>query len=527
MRLATKAAFAAFLLTGTAAQAQILAAVQSNGIRPIDAWETGQVPRGDLELPTTLWNNSDAAAIGPLMDKMTGPFASPAATRLARAAMLSGGGAPAGSEIAAGEAARKRFAALGRFGAADEIVAMANVATQAASDPGILAFATQADLARGRPADACRRSQSASNEPYILRLRAYCFALNGEQAPTDLAIEVARQAGVNDFWLFSALPVLYGATAKPAARFDTSLNAAVSIAAELKPGKLPLASSTLLALDVIAREEDSPALLRAQAAQNALRGYAIAPEIAKASLAPAVAMKSTKAAPLPALVLGLQSIAAAQTPAAKALTIETTLKKTSTYADYVAAARLLRDDIVNLPRDATTAPAALSMARASLAMGDVKLAAAWREIIGQSGPAPSESVRAALDTAIAIAGGGNDAAALQHRIELGGAGAARDAALFGALGQPTSERASALIAATPQAKGFKIADATLVAAMVSASQRGAQGETALYAARVVGPCAHVIDRASLVSTIQALRAVGLESAAREIALEAMIGAGIG
>ncbi len=61
-----KAALAAFLLTGTGAEAQTLAAVQSNGIRPIDAWETGQVPRGDLELPTTLWNNSDAAAIGEL-----------------------------------------------------------------------------------------------------------------------------------------------------------------------------------------------------------------------------------------------------------------------------------------------------------------------------------------------------------------------------------------------------------------------------------------------------------------------------
>jgi hypothetical protein len=522
MRLATKAAFAALLLTGTAAHAQTLAAVQSSALRPLDAWQTGQVPSGDAELPASLWKNSDAAAIGPLMDTLKAPFPSPAATRLARAAMLSGGDAPAGSEAAAGEAARKRFAALGRFGAADEIVAMANVAPEATSDPNILTFATQADLARGRPADACRRAQGSAATPYILRLRAFCFATNGDQAPTDLAIEVARQAGVNDFWLFSALPAIYGDRKGPAARFDSSLDAAVSIAGKLKLGPRPLLNASLLAKDVVARDQDSPPALRAEAAIDALTGYAISPDVARDALAPALATKSAKG--LPAFVTDLQRVSAAETPAAKAQALVALYKRTPTYAEFVAAARLTREEIASLPRDETTAPSALWLARAALAIGDVKLAAAWREGLAQGAPGADE--KAALDVAIAAAGGGGADAALRRRVELGGANAARDAALFGALGSPPTPQAAALIASAPQPKGYKNADATTVAALVAASQRGAQGETALYAAKVIAPGAHLIDRASLVSTLQALRAVGLEGLARQVAVEAMIGGGI-
>ena len=399
---------------------------------------------------------------------------------------------------------------------------MANVAPEATSDPNILTFATQADLARGRPADACRRAQGAAATPYILRLRAFCFATNGDQAPTDLAIEVARQAGVNDAWLFAALPAIYGDHRGPAARFDTSLDAAVSIAAKLKPGARSLSDSSLLALGVVAREQETPASLRAEAAIETLSAYALGPEIARDALRPALGLNAAKG--LPAFVTDLQSVAAAGAPAAKAQALVTLYRKTPTYADFVAAARLTRDDIAALPRDESTAGSALWLARAALAIGDVKLAAVWRE--GLALGAPSADETAALDVAIAAAGGGGDDAALRQRVELGGANAARDATLFGALGHPPPPRAAALIAATPQAKGYKIASATTVAAMVAASQRGAQGETALYAAQVVGPGAHLIDRASLVSTLQALRAVGLNSLARQVAVEAMIGGGI-
>ena len=68
-------------------------AVESNDLRSLDAWEVGAAP--EKLLPATLWNNSDAAAVGALLDTVKQPFTSPASNRLARAVMLSPGSAPA------------------------------------------------------------------------------------------------------------------------------------------------------------------------------------------------------------------------------------------------------------------------------------------------------------------------------------------------------------------------------------------------------------------------------------------------
>jgi hypothetical protein len=533
MRLPINLALAAALaIAGLSLTASVTPSA-AQGARALDVWEVGQLPAGETPLATNLWRNSDAAAVGPMFDKINGPMISPAATRLARAALLTGGGPPQGSEIAAAEAARKRFAALGRLGAADEIAAMTNVSPAAAADPAILTFAAQADLARGRTGDACRRVQNAQGAgatPFILRLRAFCYAANGEDAAADLAIEVARAAGVNDFWLFSALPSLQENPTTAAARYDSSLNATVSVMGKLKGGAKPLLNASALSVGVLARNQETPALLRADAAQTALRAYAIEPRIARDAITPALSVKPTKAAPLPLVATSLNAISAAADPGAKAAAIDTFFKKTPTYGDYVAAARLVIGDVNGLPRDATTAKYALNFARANLALGDARAAASWRDAITLATPTPGENNRAALDVAIAAAGEGGAEMArvmLERRIDLGGASAARDAMVFGALGLASPERAASFIAATPQPKTLKVADANTVAAMVSASQRGASGETAILAAQVLSPGAHMIDRASLVSTIQALRAVGLDAHARQVAIEAMIGPGIG
>jgi hypothetical protein len=410
MRSTTSQALVALLLTGAAAagvaRAQSVAAVESGALRALDAWEVGQVPDGETPLPATLWRNSDAAAVGPLMAKLPGPFPSPAATRLARAALMSPAAAPpAGSEIAANDAAAKRFAALGRFGAADEIAAMATLAPAATADPNIITYAAQADLARGRAADACKRMQGVQTNPqFILRLRAFCFAIAGQQGGADLAAEVARAAGVNDFWLFSALPAVYGDGAGPAARFDSSLNASVSIAGKLKLGAKPLLGASLLALDVVVRTQEAAPALRAAAAQTALARYAISPGAAREALAAATKLKSTKASPLPPLTLALATVAAAKDPAARALAIETALRRAPSWADYVAAARLVKVDIDALPHNATTANAAATLARACIAAGDIRGAAAWRDLIALAGKGPGEPYRAALDVAIAAGG---------------------------------------------------------------------------------------------------------------------------
>ncbi|MGE0828404.1 MAG: hypothetical protein AB7O04_03520, partial [Hyphomonadaceae bacterium] len=236
-------------------QPQSNAPIEMGALRQMDAWTVGAIARGQGALPETLWAGADPAFLGALFDRFPAAFTSPAALDLARRALASGAEAPAGD--GAVDAARKRFEALGRIGFADELSTMA--AGAALNDPRIAQFAAQAELARARVSDACQRARTGAAEeppPFLLRLRAYCYAVGGEAAAADLALEVARAANAEDAWLRTAISALSTRPARlPAARFDTSLNASVSLAAQLPAGQNPLANSSALALLVVARTE--------------------------------------------------------------------------------------------------------------------------------------------------------------------------------------------------------------------------------------------------------------------------------
>jgi hypothetical protein len=546
MRWPLRIAAAALGLSGPAALAQtsvgaaavaspvLPASVESSELKSFDPWEVGAASRADGALPSTLWKNSDAVAVGALFDKLQAPFASPAANRLARAALLSSGSAPAGSEAAAREAVRKRFAALGRFGAAEEIAQMVSASPAAAADPNINMFAAQAELARGRNADACRRGQAASNvTPFFLRLRAFCAAAAGDAAASDLALDVARNANAADPWLSAALPALAnGGKGAPGAKFDNSLDAAISVAGKLKPAAKPLAGSSLLAMGAVARADTAPAL-RVEAALETLRIAAIGANEAEAAFAAGAGLKSTKRAPVPPIVNAVRIVRAADGAPARALALEAALNSMLTFPDYWAAARLFKDDIAQLPKDASTAAAAPALARAALAVGDAKGAAEWRNLVVQSPQPPPETIRSALDAALVAAGQGNSETAkvvVERRINLASGlslrRASRDVILLGALGVPAPPPAAGFINANPPPPPLAKADAAALANAAAASQRGAAGETAIYVAMALAPGANRVELDSVVTAIQVLRAVGLMDLARIVAVEAMIADGV-
>ncbi|MES1203126.1 MAG: hypothetical protein ABUS57_16950, partial [Pseudomonadota bacterium] len=473
-----------------------------------------------------------------LLDKVAQPYASPASNRLARGAMLAPGAAPAGSEAAAADAARKRFAALGRFGAADEITTMVAASPVAAADKSIAMFAAQSDLARGRTDDACRRGQAISPaasaalaaDGFFLRLRAFCAAASGDAPGAELALDVARTAGVNDPWLFSALLALApDSKAKPAAKYDNSLDAAVSLAGAFKPAAKPLAGASILAQSAVARSDSAIPAVRVEAALASLRAGAIDGRTGRAAFAAGVNIKAAKGAPIP-----IKTVAAAEDkPAARALAIETALNGVVTYADYIAVARALAADIAALPKDATTAAAGLGMARAMLAIGDYKSAAEWRNLLVQSQAPTSESARSALDAALVAAGQGNIETAkvvLERRINLASGlslkRASRDVAILTALGVPPPAPAAGFVNTNPPVAATLKADAASLAKATEASQRKVQGETALYVAAALAPGAEKVELDAVVAAITALREAGLMDAARLIAVEAMIAGGI-
>lgn len=518
---------AVIAVTSLAAFAPPAAAqIESGALSELDAWAVGAPGRGEPALPRTLWAASDPLVLAALFDRVPQGPGSPAALRLTRQALLSPAQAPRGDATVA---ARKRYEALARLGAADEIVSMVAGSGEAKRDPGIALYATQADLGRGRLRDACRRADTVQPDappPFILRLRVLCFADAGEKESADLALEVARTTNAADAtlpWFQGAVAVLTGAppARAPLARYDTSLNAATSVAAKLRaPPQNAFVNASAFALAIVARSEDAPAGLRAQAALRALRAGQIPPDVARA----AGRADAAERTPGP-LGQAFKEYDLAVGPYAQALAIEQALKRARPHGDFAAMARLFGADMTRLPVDPGTAPAAATFARAFLAVGDIRAAQQWRRAADTV--ASDAGVLGILDAAMVAAAndGQNARFAAERRIDTAPVRTAglvtRDLMALQALGFEIGATARDHVARNLAAPGRKV-DPALMAQLVSAAERNATGETALHAALAVGEGAEQLDAADLVRILEALRTAGLSESARHVAMEAMI-----
>ena len=504
--------------------------IETEQLAELNPWTVSAITRTNGAFAPDLWRNTDAAFLSNLLDRLPALYKSPAAQALARRVLLSGGEAPKGDASAA---ARNRFEALGKMGAADELATMAAGVASSLADPGIAQFAAQAELARGRRAEACARGRSAQAgerpPPFILRLRAYCAAVTGDRAAADLALEVARTAGAADAWYSGAVAAAGGAPGArpPAARYDNSLATALSLAAQLRPGPNPLANASTLSLLALARADNAPQPQRAQAAAMAYRRGALTATQARAVLR-ATPAEITSA--LPAFVAALRQVEGAPGSLAAAAAISGVLRQAASPADFVAASRFFKDDIAGF-QNAPDQAGALVFARAAVAAGDTSLAqrlmaSARQAGVAEASLAPLDAALAALDDMSSEAG----RVAMHRRMDAGGASlaraAARDVAILSALGAPADGAVQAYLMANPPQGGAR-ADAGLMLALASAVERRAGAETALLAVLACGEGgAARLDIDSLDRIIRALRAVGLAQDARRFGAEALL-AGMG
>jgi hypothetical protein len=281
--LAIAAAFT--MLTPLAlAQSNLPAPVESSQLSELNGWSVSALSRSDGALTPDLWARSDPAFVSAVFARMPAVYDSPAMQTLARRVLFSGGDAPRGATV---EHVRGRFEALGKMGAADELATLAAGSGSTLSDPAVAMFAAQAELARGRRAEACQRGRGANAgetpPPFLLRLRAYCAAVTGDRAAADLALELARAQNAADTWYTGAIAAGGGAPGArpPAANYDNSLSTQLSIAGQLRPGPNALANSSTLALVALARNENAPQPQRAQAAALAFRRGAISEQEAR------------------------------------------------------------------------------------------------------------------------------------------------------------------------------------------------------------------------------------------------------
>jgi hypothetical protein len=549
-RLLALAAFTALTPIAAYAQSNLPAPFEAQELQQLDAWSVSAMSRAEGALAPDLWTRSDPAFLAAVFDRMPAVYASPATQRLAQRVLFSGGGAPRGDASLAG---RRRFEALGKMGAADALAVMAAGAGQ--NDPGIAMFAAQAELARGRRAEACARGRAANAgetpPPFFLRLRAYCAAVTGDRAAADLALELASAQNAADTWYTAAVAAAGGAAGArpPAARYDNSLSAQLSLAAGLRPGPNPLNDSSTLALVALARSDTAPQPQRAQAAALAFQRGALTADEARTILS-ATPAEITSA--LPPLVTAMRRITAAQAlpppppppppppadltaaPAAPAPSpaslevasaIADALRQANTMAEFYATARFFQRDIAQL-QNAPDHAGALLFARAAIAAGDVQVA--QRLTVSARAAGVEEAALAPLDAALAaLTGVRNDSGtiAMQRRIDRGASqprAAARDVAILAALGAPVDGTVQTFVLNNAPQGGAR-AESGAMLALAAAVERGAIGEGALLAVVAAGEGGPArLDAESVERIIRALRGLRLEDDARRVAVEAIL-----
>jgi hypothetical protein len=524
-------ALAAFTaLTPTLALAQTVPApIEQQTLRQLDAWGVSALSRNNGALPADLWARSDPAFLALVFDRLPAVYESPAAQALARRVLFSGGDAPRGD---AALAARRRFEALGKMGAADELSMMAAGSGPGLTDPGIAMFAAQAELARGRRNEACARGRNANvgetSPPFFLRLRAYCAAVGGDRAAADLALELARAQNAADAWYTGAVAAAGGAPAArpPAARYDNSLSTQLSIAAQLRPGPNALNESSTLALVALARAENAPQPQRAQAAALAYIRGAIPPAEARTILA---ATPAEIRSGLPLLATATRQVQAAQPGSLEqAAPIADVLRRASNAAEFTRFALYFQSEIAAL-QTAPDPAAAVLFARAAIAGGDVQVA--QRLTASARAAGADEAALAPLDAALAAMSGPRGeqgTMAMQRRIDAAGSAAAqrraaaRDVAILAALGAPVDGAVQNFILENPPQGGAR-AESGAMLALAASVERGAVGEGALLAVVAAGQAgAARLDAESLERLIRALRGMRLDDEARRVAVEALL-----
>lgn len=524
--LALALAAGALLPVCAYAQNNTPAPIEQQQLSELNAWTVGALSRANGALPSDLWARSDPAFLALAFDRLPAVYDSPAMLMLTRRVLLSGADAPRGD---ADVAARKRFEALGRMGAADELSTMASGAGAASTDVAIAQYAAQAELARAQRVQACNRGRAAvvgdQAPPFLLRLRAYCAAVGGDRAAADLALELARTQNAADAWYTGAVAAAGGAPGArpPAARYDNALAVQLSIAGHLRPGPNPLANSSTLALVALARNNESPQPQRAQAAALAFRRGALSVADTRTILA-ATPAEITSA--LPPIATALRQVTAAPQSMEAATAIAGVLRGATAYADFAAAARFFKADIAAL-QSAPDAASALLFARAALATGDAQLGQRLVASARQAGA--DEAALAPLDAAlVALTGARNDQGtmAMQRRIDRAAAqqarAAARDVTILAALGAPMDGSVQAFLLANPPQGGTRAESGAMIA-LASAVERGSIGDGALLAVSAAGEGGPArLDAESVERIIRALRGLRLEDEARRVAAEAIL-----
>ena len=176
------------------------ASAQDIEVRQLGALDPLEVQIADTPLESDLWQGSSlataSAAISALPDLASDGYASPALAELAARVLLSGGEPPQGGRGNTALAALRADRALAAAGA-PVTFALLERTPGLERRPTLAQIHAEVSFAMGRGDEGCRTANGlvdGRDAPYWLRARAFCHALDGQDAAAELSVDLARAA---------------------------------------------------------------------------------------------------------------------------------------------------------------------------------------------------------------------------------------------------------------------------------------------------------------------------------------------
>ena len=507
-------------------------------LREVGPWGASATSPLYPPLPSDLWARADGESLAFVLRQLGPDLRFPTLQRLVRQAVFSGGSAP----VSGSAAALERFAAAARLGPPDLVWQLFQTVPRLASDPALMELAADAALLAGEDEAGCRLVLAVQDArltgPALQELRAACYALGGEIAAAELALDLARAApegAADEPWYARALAAIAqpGAVPPPPLRGDSGRTLALSRAAGAEgtigaPGSQPPAVLQALAgrpgpqQAVFAGEAVATGVLDPAAWARVLPPPVLTPSVpaslsgspppgAGSVTSPAGAPAAAPAGPVPAMP------PPPAPPPMQGWALGEEMVRAPTVRARAAIARRLAPVLAGVER--ATPETALRLAEAALWDADPVTARRLIALSGQRAP-DLELVASLLD-------GDGATLPVQRRLDAGPAGprraqALRDVALAWAAGYGLDQasRANLLGASLPEGRR---PPAGILLALEIAADRGSVAEVVLLAGMALqGHEPHGTDTAALVQIISALGRVGLPDAARGLARDAIL-----
>ena len=490
-------------------------------------------------LPLELWRGLDLKTLEELLAGLELPPRSPALHQLWKRMLLSSATPPAGAPNSEHFVAL-RLEALYRSGLLDDMEKV--LGENGTPGPIVQTLRARREIGLGRREAGCREiaalAAPSSGLPGRLKgetqlLAGYCAAVGGDAQAAGLAAELAREEGIEAEMPLAVLSGFAAGTKPKLALPARVLLLDYRFLELLGPvnGSQIFDKAEPALLAVLASDPQADIRLRVAAAEAALKLNALTPE-AMAEIYRRQPLSGAAGAdpaaqpgdPLLRRALYFKAVEAARAPAQRARFVRAMVDDARKSGTYLQMARVLAPLTADMPVTPDAGWFAETSLEIALLAGQYDQARRWAEVAGL------RHWLALIDVADPQRRGGRPPSLA----------AMEELAVRGRLGAETLHRLATVLDAldidvpigiweaasrTPQPATGYLPETGVLADLAQSAKRNDAGRSILLVMRTLGPAGpEGANLLALGDAVRALKQIGLEADARQLALEALIGA---